>query len=82
MPSNNHFGVFLGVFVMLIILGLTFAAFLRDSTYINEMTCYRHGVEIKTTMHELRKPGPYVIGETATGRVIAIAKDGIRCSRG
>ena len=48
---------------------------------IDEMVCERRGITINTTMTELRKPGPYVIGVQDDGDTIAIPKDGIRCQR-
>ena len=76
-------GLTMIVLVFSAVLGAIAALFMwaTKGAPVGEMTCYRNGVEITTTMRELRKPGPYVIGETSTGRIIAIANDGIRSNK-
>ena len=76
---KNDFAFIGGIFGSLILIMLLFAWATKDATTINDLTCERRGVVITTTMRELRKPGPYVIGELEDGRIVAIPKDGINC---
>ena len=69
------------VSVCLVIVGSVVVWATRDTSSINELDCERKGVTGRTTMYELRKPGPYVIVEQPDGDTIAIPKDGIRCQR-
>lgn len=77
---TNETKVMALMFPWVIIVGLVAAWATRD-TSINELSCERNGVTGVTTMHELRKDGPYVILERPDGTSIAVVKDGIRCER-
>ena len=77
---KNDFAFIGGIFLSLMLILVLYAWASREAP-INELTCTRKGVSGTTTMHELRKPGPYVIVEQKDGDTIAIPKDGIRCVR-
>lgn len=65
--------------ITLIIVGGLVVLATRHTDVIHELACERNGVTGVTTMHELRKEGPYVILERPDGTSIAVVKDGIRC---